>query len=573
MRKSAMSAIALLAVGSMALTGCGQKNQNNGEKGSSGGNDAKIALTDMNPKSRDELKDGGTLRFAISQLPSNWNLMSIDGNGVDNNTIGAFTLPGNWIYDEHAEYKPDPDYLESYDVKDAKDNNGKQVVTLHLNPKAKWNSGRTIDWSDYEATWKAANGSNDAFKPATTDGWNQIESITKGDKDTDVVVTFKSSYPDWSAVLSGPLPKEGVATPDAFNTGWTTFKPEWHSGPFTLDKVDTAQKTITLKRNDKWWGDKAKLDTVVFRQLDDATQTKAFANKEIDVVNTIITKDGYDTAKKRDDAAMRSAGSLQWRHFTFNSKAGALSDINVRQAINKGINRESIARSDLAGLPVNPDDVMLGNHFFMPGQEGYENNVGDLKYDVEAAKKQLDEAGWKLADGDKVRKKDGKELSINYARLTGVPTSENEGDRLQQDMANLGVKVNMVNTPPDSFSKTLTSHSFGVIAFTWQGTNYPLANVRQIYGAASEGSKQPSQSNYSQLVDPELEKLIPQIDTEMDAKKRIDLGNEADRIIWKNVQTLPLYQRVRFAAVPKNLANYGAATFQSYRAQDIGFVK
>ncbi|MBD4447247.1 ABC transporter family substrate-binding protein, partial [Xanthomonas citri pv. citri] len=85
------------------------------------------------------------------------------------------------------------------------------------------------------------------------------------------------------------------------------------------------------------------------------------------VADTIITKDGYETAKKRDDADMRAAGSLQWRHFTFNAKSANLSDKNVRQAIVKGINRPAIARSDLAGLPVQADSVMLGNHFFMPG--------------------------------------------------------------------------------------------------------------------------------------------------------------------------------------------------------------
>ncbi|MFX7667063.1 ABC transporter substrate-binding protein, partial [Acinetobacter baumannii] len=86
------------------------------------------------------------------------------------------------------------------------------------------------------------------------------------------------------------------------------------AGPFVPTKVDQASNTLTVKRNDKWWGDKSKLDTVTFKAMEDAAKTKAFANKEIDVADTIITKDGYETAKKRDDADMRAAGSLQWRH-------------------------------------------------------------------------------------------------------------------------------------------------------------------------------------------------------------------------------------------------------------------
>ena len=214
---------------------------------------------------------------------------------------------------------------------------------------------------------------------------------------------------------------------------------------------------------------------------------------------------------------------------------------------------------------------MLGNHFFMPGQNGYTDNSGGSKYDPEAAKKQLDEAGWKSEGG--TRTKDGKQLVVNYSLLTGVPTSDNEGQLFKQDMEKIGVKVNFVNTPPDDMSKVLTPHSFDTISFTWQGTPYPMANVRQIYGAKAEGSKQPSEANYSQLIDPRIEKLIPQVDTEMDVKKRQELANEADKDIWDDVMTLPLYRRVKFTGVPKNLANMGAYTFQTTRAEDIGYLK
>ena len=495
--------------------------------------------------------------------------MQVDNNTVDlNSIIWQFIGVNNFDITEDGTPKPNPNYIKSVTV-DTK--GGKQVVTLHLNPKAKWNSGRTIDYTDYRATWKSSNGENDKFLPSTTDGFNQISSVEKGDKDTDVVITYKTTYPDWTTVLSTVLPKEGVKDPHTFNDGWKTLNPDWFTGPFIPMKIDEASKTLTVKRNGKWWGDKSKLDTVSFKAMDSATQTKAFANKEIDAASNITTEDGYRTVQKRPDVEMRQAGSVQWRHFTFNTKSTMLSDKKVRQAIVKGINRPAIARSDLAGLPVSPDTLMLGNHLFMPGQAGYRDNSADYKYDPEAAKKGLDEAGWKK-QGD-YRVKDGKTLTINYVQLTGVPTSENEGALFKQDMAKIGVKVNLVNTPSDSFTQTLSSHSYDVIAFTWNGTAYPMANIRQIYGAAAEGSKQPSQSNFAQIVDPEVEKLISKIDTESDVSKRRELANQADKTIWDDVMTLPLYRRMSFTAVPKNLANFGASTFQTVRAEDIGFQK
>ena len=570
MRKTLTTAVAALAVGSLALTGCGQKNQSGGDQNKSDkATSASAPLAALNIKPRDQIKDGGTLRLTITTLPTGWNPMQVDNNSVDlQPTIWQFIGVNNFDIAEDGTPKPNPNYIESVKV-DTKD--GKQVVTLHLNPKAKWNSGRTIDYTDYQATWKSSNGENDKFLPATTDGFNQVTSVEKGAKDTDVVIKYKATYPDWTATWSSVLPKEGISDPNTFNSGWKTPNPDWFTGPFTPTKVDQASKTLTVKRNDKWWGDKAKLDTVTFKAMNNATQTKAFANKEIDAASGIVTKDGYQTAKKRPDAEMRQAGSLQWRHFTFNAKSASLSDKEVRQAIVKGINRPAIAKSDLAGLPVQADSVMLGNHFFMPGQAGYKDNSGDYKYDPKAAEKQLEDAGWKK-QGD-YRVKDGKTLTVNYAQLTGVPTSENEGALFKQDMAKIGVKVNLVNTPSSDMQKVLTNHSFDVIAFTWQGTPYPMANVRQIYGAAAEGSKKPSQSNFSQIIDPEVEKLIPQIDTEMDVNKRRELTNEADKHIWDDVMVLPLYRRIMFSGAPKNLANYGSATFQRTRGEDIGYVK
>ena len=570
MRKTLTTAVAALAVGSLALSGCGQKNQsggdqNKGDKTTS----ASAPLAALNIKPRDQIKDGGTLRLTITMLPTGWNPMQVDNNTVDLNAIiWQFIGVNNFDITEDGTPKPNPNYIKSVKV-DTK--GGKQVVTLHLNPKAKWNSGRTIDYTDYRATWKANSGFAPDFLPASTDGFNQISSVEKGAKDTDVVLTFKTTYPDWTTVLSTVLPKEGVKDPHTFNDGWKTLNPDWLTGPFIPMKVDEASKTLTVKRNGKWWGDKSKLDTVSFKAMDSATQTKAFANKEIDVASNITTKDGYRTAQKRPDVEMRQAGSVQWRHFTFNTKSTMLSDKKVRQAIVKGINRPAIAKSDLAGMPVSPETLMLGNHLFMPGQAGYRDNSADYKYDPEAAKKGLDEAGWKK-QGD-YRVKDGKTLTINYAQLTGVPTSENEGALFKQDMARIGVKVNLVNTPSDSFTQTLSSHSFDVIAFTWNGTAYPIANIRQIYGAAAEGSKQPSQSNYSQLLDPKVEKFISKIGTESDVSKRRELANQADKTIWDDVMTLPLYRRMSFTAVPKNLANFGASTFQTVRAEDIGFQK
>ena len=543
------------------------------DEASAGGD---LPLSDMNFVPRDQLAQGGELRFAISLLPSNWLGLNVDGNTVPLDRIDDFVMPNNWIYAEDASFEPDPDYVESFEVTEATDSDP-QVVTLNLNPNAVWNSGDVIDWEDYQATWQACNGEQEDFNCASTDGFNQVTNVEQGDSPTQVIITFESSYPDWSAPWSTVYPAEGVADATTFNEAWagTEFNPDWHTGPFAFESLNEAERTLNLVPNPNWWGETPLLDAVSFQELQNPADVQAFANGEVDVVETMIDSNSVTQAENRTDGEIRTAGSLQWRHFTFNSQDEVLQDEVVRQAIAMAINREAIAQSDLAGLPIDAAQLMLGNHFFMPGQEGYVDNSGDFAFNPEAAAAMLDEAGWVLPDGGDVREKDGVPLVINYAMLTGVATSENEGKLLQSDMANIGIQVELVNTPTDDFVSTLTEGTFGIIAFTWQGTNYPMNNVRQIYGATAEGSDEPSDSNFAQLVNPDIEALIPQIDTETDNQARIDLTNQADLLIWEQVHTLPLYRRQSFTAVPANLANFGASTFQlsSLQAEDIGYTE
>lgn len=562
MKRSLHALAAIAAAATMVLAGC----SGGGEGGNAGGDsgDANTpALSDINPVERDKVQDGGELKFAITQLPEQWNTMHTAGNQVDNSDIAGFVMPTNWDYAEDASVTPNKNFVLETKVEDGPP----QVVTITLNPEAKWNSGTPITWEDYEATWRAGNGSDDAYNVASTDGFNQVEKVEMGKDEFEVVITYKSTYPDWTSTWSSVQPKAAIDTPELFeNARADGPNNDFAAGPFKFDNVNKAERVVTLVPNEAWWGDAPKLGKVTFRELEADMTAKAFANSEIDVATGLINADQYSNASNRPDGEIREAGGLQWRHFTFNTNSGLLQDKGIRQAIVKGLDREAIAASDLAGLPVDPAQLMLGNHFFMPGQDGYKDNSGDYKFDPEAAGKQLDELGWKLEEGKQFRTNDkGEELKVEYQLLSGVPTSENEGKLLQDNMAAIGVKVEMVNKSSDDFPGFLMDGSFGITSFTWRGTPYPMANVGQIYGCESS-------SNFSGLCDDEITKYIEQIDVEMDHDKRVELTNEVDKVIWDNVMTVPLYRRIDFTAVPKNLANYGSFGLSSGRVEDIGFV-
>ncbi|WP_067781854.1 ABC transporter family substrate-binding protein [Actinomyces vulturis] len=551
------ASVAVLA----ALAACDKK-----ESASSGGSvsSSDLAASDINPMERDKVQDGGTFVMPIEDWITNFNPNTPEGSNGDNQSrLGMWTRPTNFIFDAHGERSLNNNFLLDTNVEEV---DGKTVVTLKLNPAAKWNNGESITWEDYAATKAACDGSDPAFAEVigSDDGYRDMESVVRGADDYEVIITYKFAFPDWSQPIDEVLPRFLCTDAETYNSWTTPEQTEYASGPFIISEADKTKGTLTLTRNPNWWGDPGKLDTVVLKVIGADQAPAAFANKEIDCVNSIIDSASYEQCSSREDGVIRQSSGLSWRHFTINGEAGVLQDQALRKALLPAIDRLTMAKADLQGLPVPAEELILGNHFYMPVQEGYQNNAPE--FDPEATKKALDELGWVLPEGGTVREKDGEKLSIKYLRLPNTSTSANEGKILQENFAKVGCEVVMDDVAPADFFPRITEGNFEIVTFTWTGTPYPVANVGQVYGKGQGG-------NYAHVWSQEIQDLMPKIAGEMDPQKRIELANECDRAVWDLAAVIPIYNRASYTAVPSNLANYGSYGLQTVRSEDIGYVK
>ncbi|SDR91143.1 peptide/nickel transport system substrate-binding protein [Friedmanniella luteola] len=551
-----------LLLGAFALAACGSGSSNDPATDSSDQPSiAPVTAQDINVQDRANLAQGGELRLAVSDLGTNWNPLQIDGNNNELTGIRNTFLPNFFNFDAKGAYTPNAPFVTSADVV----SDDPTTINLKLNPKAVWGDGSAIDVDDIKATWEACNGKDKSFRCASTDGFDKIASVTSGADKFDVTVTFSQAYPDWASPLSLTLKAESVKDAKTFNDGWTELDNDWLAGPYKVDAEDKTQKTVSVVPNDKWWGDKPLLDKITWRTVATDATPNAFVNGEIDAFDIGPDPNGFQLASGVADGAVRKAAGPNWRHITFNSKAGVLKDEKVRQALVKGLDRAAIGASDLAGIdwPV----TQLNNGIILSNQQGYVDlgQKTGIDYNVEQAKSDLEGLGW-VAGSDGIREKDGKKLTVKFSALDGVPASQNEALQTQNQLKEIGVKVDIVNVPADEFNTTLSSHSFELIAFTWIGTPFPFANINQLYGTGSE-------SNYQQVSLPETDKLITEISKETDPAARIDLANQVAEQLWTSVGIVPLYQRPELIATKAKLANYGAFGLSSPQWENIGFQK
>ncbi|MFG2135777.1 ABC transporter family substrate-binding protein [Streptomyces sp. NPDC048650] len=373
------------------------------------GSDAAAASQDIAPAAREGLKDGGTVRWAVDTMPGTLNAFQADADTTTTRITSA-VLPTLFTLDDRGRPQRNADYLEAADIS-ARD--PKQVVTYKINPKARWSDGRRIGAADFIAQWKALRGKDNAFWTARNAGYDRISKVTRGAGKHEVKVTFGKPYADWRSLFTPLYPQSVMGDADAFNDG-SRERLKTAAGPFMMGEREKDSDRVTLVRNPKWWGARAKLDRIVFTELPRDKRAAALAAGAVDVAEVDqaaarrVATAGHPAGRRSTTGTdAKPAAPAKLRRYTvrkalepaytqlaLNGSTGPLTDERVRRAVVRAIDRQALADTVLKplSLPAKP----LGSHLLMAGQEGYEDHSDAIGgQDAGAAKALLADAGWK----------------------------------------------------------------------------------------------------------------------------------------------------------------------------------
>ncbi|MGH8572890.1 MAG: ABC transporter family substrate-binding protein, partial [Gammaproteobacteria bacterium] len=403
----------LAAALTLVLVSCG------GGAGGTGGPTPQVGAIDIGAAPADTLRDGGTFRWTIDFMPPQFNYNQVDGPESNNHDVLGALVPFTYLAQPDGTVKINEDYLTSATLTST----NPQVVTYTLRDEATWSDGTPMTWQDFRAQWQALNGSNNAFLIASNTGYKDIASVERGTSDKQAVVTFATPFTDWQTIFDPLYPASTNTDPALFNTGWTQELPIT-AGPFKVAQIDRTANTITVVRDEKWWGRKPRLDRIIFRSIPREAQFDALANNETDYVNIGPEVNAFTRAQGAAGVTVRRALAPYYQHLTFNGRPGTiLADQQLRIAIQKGINRQAITEA-LIGRIV-PGSRPLGNHVYVQTMRGYQDNSQVAAYDPAEASRMLDALGW-IREGQGTRRKDGQELVIRDVIPTQTPRAEQE---------------------------------------------------------------------------------------------------------------------------------------------------
>ena len=557
-RSSVMSVVAVVAATGLLLSGCisDKKNANSGPAAT-----VEIKPTgDYNPLERDQIKDGGELTLPILEVPEQSN--SLHGNAiVDGTTLWRWYNPQMTLADGDGTWHPNPAYLTNVNAEEV---DGKTVVTYDINPDAVFNDGTPIDWRVFETMWKFNNAENPDVVANSTDGYDQIESVTAGESDKQAVVTYKQAYPWWQALFDRVL-HPSVADAQTFNEGYLKNPhPEWGAGPYKVDQFDYNSGTVSFVPNEKWWGEKPKLDKVTYRQMESQATINAYQAGEVDAVE-ITNKDHLAVAKTVKDTTLR--GTLRPSNYlvTLNAKTPTLEDVKVREAVFTGLNRETLAQVRFNGMDYTEN--LPGSFALFQNQKGYQDNFGGLvTYDQDKAKQLLDEAGW-AEGGDGIREKDGKKLTLRYVTFGDSQLVKSTAAAMQKMLKDIGVDLQVEERPSSDFSQVIAEREFDVLTSGFMSYDpYGVAYFKQVYASDSELNK-------SGTGTPEMDEKIAELQQLPTQEEQIERANELEKEALQQYGIMPYVNGPQLYATKNGLANYGSYAFALVPKENIGWAK
>ncbi|OGF62310.1 MAG: hypothetical protein A2Y62_04350 [Candidatus Fischerbacteria bacterium RBG_13_37_8] len=161
------------------------------------------------------------------------------------------------------------------------------------------------------------------------------------------------------------------------------------TGPFKFKSWERG-KRIVLDKNDAYWGEKAKLDRVIFIPFsENEALLKALLTGAIDITDGIVSQN-IAAIRQSKSLLFKSEVSLNYAYMVMNNKRKPFDNVKVRQAIAYAINKKELINKYFLGGQAG----MSAKSCMPPAMFGFYKDLPDYEFNPAKAKQLLKEAGY-----------------------------------------------------------------------------------------------------------------------------------------------------------------------------------
>jgi len=434
----------------------------------------------------DKPKQGGTLNIAIRsdlQLTSPFvNVRSTQGRILD--------LMFDPLLGMDLQGRIQPGLAESWEIsKDGK------IYTFKLRKGVKFHNGKEMTAEDVkfsmDYTMNPKNGASGFVDLSVVDKVEAIDPFIIRISTKKTSPAFLSSL---TALRSFPVVPKGSVQEGIDKI--PTFPPG--TGPFRFVEWKPQQRVV-LERHTDFWGPKVYVERLVLRPVrEDAVRLTALRATDVDMIERLPMewiKEIVDGKLKGIE--FKAATYSEFRGIEFNVAQTPFNNKKLRQAVAYAVNKKEILQAGALGFGETSDQKYpKGHRWYVPG-------LPPFNQDLTKARTLLKEAGY------------GGE-TIEFM-LEPLQTRQAEATALQAQLKKIGMNVKLDVIESGAYRDRQRKGEF---SFKFDsGGLYP--DPVQSYGEVKcEGDPKKRAQNTSAYCDPQMDKLLERLETEVVSEKR-----------------------------------------------------
>lgn len=424
------------------------------------------------------------------------------------------------------------------------------TVDFAVDPQARFHDGRPVTAAD--VVFSYALFMDPAVGSGFTSSFPALDSLTAVDSMT-VRAYFRDRSPERFFRLVTNLtvmPKHVLEAVDRTKLAESAFaQAPVGSGPYRFVKWDRgagieviADTTRTTRRGIT--------DRLLFRYVADLNAgARSVTAGEADFVEG-MRPEGLTLVKADGPARVVEYPAPEYGYLMFNTRSATnrraphpvFGDMAVRRAIGMAIDRGAVVRNALDSLAV----VSPGP--FVRSSWAADTTITQLPHDVEHARALLDSAGWRDANSDGVRERNGKPLRFQLSVPAVSATRKQMAVALQEQLKQVGVDAVIDASEPSVLFPRLTQGKFDAFIQVWHEDATP-SGIVQVWG----GRDLDQSVNFGWYVNDRVDSLLALATLEPDPSKARALYRAVYETIVQEAPAIFLWEPRTFAFSHKRI--------------------